>query len=251
MMKGRGRALGAGLLVACVLSAGGCGGDDAKNDASGGAASTGGTAGAAGQGGAAGAPSCDVAPAPTGDATFDEVAKWFHDTSTKWNVPGGALVVYHQGKLHTMVYGSKKADACDPVTAQTRFNGARLASIALAAIAARASQGPNPIVDLDQPITKYIPYFQVHFGTDAEKQRAAKVTLRQLLSYTAGYWPTGWSAGACADIAPPEAQGTRPRGSAGAPKTSASPRGRGAQPFAYALRTIFAIVASCMLLVPS
>ncbi|GMV19784.1 MAG: hypothetical protein AMXMBFR56_80080 [Polyangiaceae bacterium] len=212
----RRRVFGIGL-VACALGAGGCGSDDTKSDASGGSSSTGGAAGAGGQGGAAGSagtggapPSCDTPPAPTGDAMFDDVAKWYFAKMIEAKAPGGALVVYIDGKLHKATFGSKKATACDPVTQGTRFSLTRMAHPLTSLAAVRMALATNPLISLDDPITKWMPELIEHLVDGKSKARGAKLTLRHLLSNTSGYWPVYWSLGACPDIAPPQARGEGP-----------------------------------------
>jgi CubicO group peptidase (beta-lactamase class C family) len=206
-MVGQRRILGCVAVLCAAVGASGCSGDD--DDPAGGG--TGGTSGAAGASGSAGAEACEAVLEPTGDAKFDGLAQYFADKWRAGKVPGGALVVYHEGKLRKMVFGSKRADGCAPVGLGSRFHVPRIANVATALAVIRASTGDSPILDLDKPITTWMPEFVDHFDDEKSKSRAANVTLRHLLSYTSGYSPTTWGkVDTCAEFAPPEAEQVAP-----------------------------------------
>jgi CubicO group peptidase (beta-lactamase class C family) len=193
------------LCVALGVTA--CGGDDPAGDAPG-------SAGAAGSGGAAGTAACDAPPEPTGDAKFDAVAKYFFDEARAQNVPGGAIVVYDKGTLRRMVYGSKSRATCDPIGLQTRFNAGRIGYSLTALAAVRASLEPESPLDLDAPITTWMPDFEAHLGDSISKARAPGITLRRLLSFNSGYWPGffGPPGPWPTDQVPPEARHANPEG---------------------------------------
>jgi CubicO group peptidase (beta-lactamase class C family) len=180
-------------LVALLAVA--CGAKDADVDGNGG--------GAGGQ-----EELCDASPEPTGDEAFDRVAQFFVEKSRAQGVPGGAFVVYHKGELRTLIFGSKRRGRCEPIGPETRFNAGRLGYVMTALAAVRSG------LDLDAPVTAWMPEFVKHLADPASTSRAEGVTLRRLLSFSSGYWPGFWWPPGYCPIAqvPPEAWSTDPEG---------------------------------------
>jgi CubicO group peptidase (beta-lactamase class C family) len=92
--------------------------------------------------------------------------------------PGVALAVTDRnGVLHVATYGFADLKAKKPVTPQTRFEiGSLSKSFTAIALLQLREQGK---LDLNAPITKYIPWFRVQSGF-------APITTHHVLSHTAG-----------------------------------------------------------------
>ena len=99
------------------------------------------------------------------------------------DVPGLALavvdgdrVVWQQG------FGSTERDGGTPVTVDTIFSVQSMTKTFTATAAMQAVQAGR--LDLDEPITTYLPGFRVHSAFEPHPER--RITLRMLLSCTAG-----------------------------------------------------------------
>ncbi len=99
------------------------------------------------------------------------------------NVPGAAVALVCRDGVLARGLGVTLQGGQQPVTATTRFQTASITKMFTAATAlALAEEG---IVDIDQPISEWVPY------TNTDRPFGQPVTLRHLLSHTAGY-PTYW-----------------------------------------------------------
>jgi CubicO group peptidase (beta-lactamase class C family) len=94
-------------------------------------------------------------------------------------LPGFAIGVVKNGKLiYAKGFGVAKLGASTPVTSRSLFHMASVTKTFVAtAVMQLVEQGK---IDLDSPITKYLPYFKM----DDERYRDIKV--RQMLSHTSG-----------------------------------------------------------------
>lgn len=94
-------------------------------------------------------------------------------------LPGFALGVVKNGKLiYAKGFGVAKLGANSPVTSRSLFHMASVTKTFVAtAVMQLVEQGK---IDLDAPITKYLPYFKM----DDERYRDVKI--RQMLSHTSG-----------------------------------------------------------------
>ncbi len=99
------------------------------------------------------------------------------------NVPGLSIaVVDDQGVLWSEGFGYTDWDRKTPVTADTLFSIQSMSkSFTATAIMFAAQDG---LLDLDAPITTYLPNF--HVNSIFEEHPEQKITLRMLLSHTAG-----------------------------------------------------------------
>lgn len=98
-------------------------------------------------------------------------------------VPGLAIaVVDDQGILWSEGFGYTDWDRATPVTADTLFSIQSMSKSFTATAAMFAAQ--DGLVDLDAPITAYLPDFHIH--SIFEEHPEQKITLRMLLSHTAG-----------------------------------------------------------------
>jgi CubicO group peptidase (beta-lactamase class C family) len=99
------------------------------------------------------------------------------------NVPGLAIaVVNDQGILWSEGFGYTDWDRRTPVTADTLFSIQSMSKSFTATAVMFAAQ--DGLVDLDTPITTSLPNFHVH--SIFEEHPEQKITLRMLLSHTAG-----------------------------------------------------------------
>jgi CubicO group peptidase (beta-lactamase class C family) len=100
-----------------------------------------------------------------------------------YDVPGVSLAIVDDGAVvYTQGYGVRSVDTGEPVTPETQFNiGSVTKSFTALAIAQQVDAG---VLDLDAPITDYLPDFQL-----SEPGMTEKLTLRALLSNAAGFAP--------------------------------------------------------------
>ena len=102
----------------------------------------------------------------------------------KDNIPGLAIaVVDDQNILWDEGFGYTDWDRQTPVTPSTLFSIQSMSKSFTATAAMFAAQ--DGLVDLDAPITTYLPNFHVH--SIFEEHPEQKMTLRILLSHTAGF----------------------------------------------------------------
>ena len=100
------------------------------------------------------------------------------------NVPGLAIaVVDDQNILWEEGFGTTDWDRQMPVTPSTLFSIQSMSKSFTATAAMFAAQ--DGLVDLDAPITTYLPDF--HVNSIFEEHPEQKITLRMLLSHTAGF----------------------------------------------------------------
>ncbi len=99
-------------------------------------------------------------------------------------IPGLAIaVVDDQNILWEEGFGYTDWDNRIPVTPNTLFSIQSMSKSFTATAAMFAAQ--DGLVDLDAPITTYLPDF--HVNSIFEEQPEQKITLRMLLSHTAGF----------------------------------------------------------------
>lgn len=125
------------------------------------------------------------APVPTLDAaTVAEIDKLAEDMMGRTGLPGFALGVVKDGQLvYAKGFGTTSLDGGEPVTPQTVFQWAET-SMALTALAAMQLVEEGKL-DLDAPVTDYIPYFKM------KDEGYQDITIRQLLTHTSGIPDSG------------------------------------------------------------
>ena len=100
------------------------------------------------------------------------------------NIPGLAVaLVDDQGILWTEGFGFTDTDRRVPITPDTIFSVQSMSKLFTALGVMRAVQAG--VLDLDAPIITYLPDFSVHSIFEEHPER--KITLRHLLSHTAGF----------------------------------------------------------------
>jgi CubicO group peptidase (beta-lactamase class C family) len=120
-------------------------------------------------------PSVAVTQSPLADT----LARISRDFYTSQKLPGLAVGVLVNGRvIYRAGFGTTRLDGGKPVTPSTLFH---MASITKPFVATAVVQLANAgKVDLDAPITRYMPYFKM------KDPRASTITVRQLLTHTAG-----------------------------------------------------------------
>jgi CubicO group peptidase (beta-lactamase class C family) len=95
------------------------------------------------------------------------------------NIPGLALGVIENGRLaYAGGFGVMKIGEPQPITSETLFH---MASITKPFVATSVMQlWEQGKVDLDAPVTRYVPYFRLH------DSRYSQITVRQMLSHISG-----------------------------------------------------------------
>ncbi len=100
------------------------------------------------------------------------------------HIPGLAVALVDGDRvLWTQGFGHLDGDGSAPVTPDTIFSVQSMSKLFTATAVMRAVQAGR--LNLDVPITTYLPDFTVHSAFEAHPER--KITLRMLLSHTAGF----------------------------------------------------------------
>ncbi|HUY87252.1 MAG TPA: serine hydrolase domain-containing protein [Pirellulales bacterium] len=131
---------------------------------------------------AAESPQPPAAPAPAGMQLYDRlVGEWMK----KWNVPGGQIAVARGGRLVLVrSYGWANAEARTPVKSDSRFRIASVSKPITAVAILRLVEAGR--LDLDATAFELLPQFPLSEAPGGDP-RLARITLRQLLTHTAGW----------------------------------------------------------------
>jgi CubicO group peptidase (beta-lactamase class C family) len=106
------------------------------------------------------------------------------DTMTKQGIPGLAVAVVDGDRpIWIQGFGTTKRGGGTPVTADTTFSVQSMSKTFTATAVMQAVE--RGLIDLDAPITTYLPDFTVHSAFEDHPER--KITLRMLLGCTAGF----------------------------------------------------------------
>jgi CubicO group peptidase (beta-lactamase class C family) len=117
---------------------------------------------------------------PSAEARLrSELEPQIADAISKGRVPGLAIGVVKNGKLiYAKGFGVSKLGADAPVTSRSLFHMASVTKTFVAtAVMQLVEQGK---IDLDAPVTKYLPYFKL------DDDRYRQIKIRQMLSHTSG-----------------------------------------------------------------
>jgi CubicO group peptidase (beta-lactamase class C family) len=124
-------------------------------------------------------------------AVGDEVAASLPHELKEHDIPGVALgIVHSSGETWLKTFGSTRRGGDRPVNEQTIFSVQSISKTYTATLVMLAVQ--EELVNLDEPIASYLPRFTVR--SRFEDDATSKMTLRHLLSHTAGFTheaPTG------------------------------------------------------------
>lgn len=121
-------------------------------------------------------------PAPTTDNVARltvELEPKINDEIGKGQLPGFAIGVVKNGKLiYAKGFGVAKLGTNTPITSRSLFHMASVTKTFVAtAVMQLVEQGK---IDLDAPLTKYLPYFKI------DDERYQTIKIRQMLSHTSG-----------------------------------------------------------------
>jgi len=114
-----------------------------------------------------------------GRASQDKIDAYVQERMSAWSVPGLALAIVEDGKVSvTRGYGLANREQVSAMTPETVVAvGSTTKPFTAAAILQLVEQGK---LDLDAPVTKYLPWFSM------DDPRAKEITVRQLLAHTSG-----------------------------------------------------------------
>lgn len=138
--------------------------------------------------GSAGAAPADAAPeAPQPDVVAELIADYraeIPELMAREDIPGLALVVVDGDTVVWQEgFGTTRAGGSQPVTVDTMFSVQSMSKVFTATAVLQAVQAGR--LDLDVPITTYLPDFTVHSAFESHPERT--ITLRMLLGHTAGF----------------------------------------------------------------
>lgn len=97
----------------------------------------------------------------------------------QYDVPGAAATVLHGDEVVTVVHGVRSVDSNEPVTPQTVFQIGSNTKLYTATLVMQLVDAG--LVELDAPVTRYVPEFRL-----AKEGFAESVTVRHLLTHTSG-----------------------------------------------------------------
>ncbi len=111
--------------------------------------------------------------------TVDKIESIVEQTMSENRVPGVAIGIVKDGEVvYAEGFGEANIESGNPVTSQSLFNVAHITNLFTAtAIMQLVEQGK---IDLDAPVTEYLPYFRL------DDPRYTEITVRQLLDHTSG-----------------------------------------------------------------
>jgi CubicO group peptidase (beta-lactamase class C family) len=112
-------------------------------------------------------------------AAQDRIDAYVQERMAAWSVPGLALAVVEGGQVtFTRGYGDADRAAKTPMTAQTLVAiGSTTKPLTAVAILQLVEDGR---VELDAPVTRYLPWFTL------DDPRSTEITVRELLTHTSG-----------------------------------------------------------------
>jgi CubicO group peptidase (beta-lactamase class C family) len=128
-------------------------------------------------------PSGDVPRTLAADASpeFTAVADRVAALMVTMGVPGAALGILADGQAEHATFGVTSVDGGNRVTPETRFQIGSLSKTFTASAIMRLVEHGR--IDLDAPVRLYLPGLEL-----ADETTAERVTIRHLLTHTAGWW---------------------------------------------------------------
>ncbi len=113
------------------------------------------------------------------DATIAKIEALVQEMMSRNQLPGFALGVVKDGQLaYAKGFGVSSLDDGEPVTPQTVFQWAETSMVPTAMAVLQLAEAGK--IDLDAPITTYLPYFKM------KDERYGDITVRQLLMQRSG-----------------------------------------------------------------
>lgn len=126
-------------------------------------------------------PSSSAGPPPSLEAYDRLVGDWMK----KWNVPGGQIAVARRGRLMLVrTYGLADVEAEKPVANDSLFRIASVSKPITAVAVLRLVEAGR--LDLDDKVFDRLPQFPLSAEQGGDP-RLAQITIRQLLTHTAGW----------------------------------------------------------------
>jgi CubicO group peptidase (beta-lactamase class C family) len=122
----------------------------------------------------------DAGPTSQEKAAWDELLTFVQNDLTKSGTPGASIAVVLHGKLAFAAGVGDRNTNGDPVTTSTLFRVASMSKMIVAATA--MSLVDSGKLDVNAPITQYIPWFSLANGYDA-----TTITTSLLLSHSSGF----------------------------------------------------------------
>lgn len=111
---------------------------------------------------------------------FKSLCEAIQSEMEKSRIPGAAIGIYHKDEIFTNSFGITHKDNPLPVTSDTIFHiGSTTKTFTATVIMMLVDEGK---LELDVPVRTYLPNFKLQDESIAEK-----VTVRQLLTHTAGW----------------------------------------------------------------
>jgi CubicO group peptidase (beta-lactamase class C family) len=128
-------------------------------------------------------PGNDAPEANTTESVVEKYRTLIPQEMRKQHIPGMAIAIVDDNQVvWSEGFGYTDWDGKTPVTADTPFSIQSMTkSFTAAAVMLAVQEG---LVDLDTPVSEYLPDF--HINSIFEDRPEDKITLRQLLSHTAG-----------------------------------------------------------------
>ncbi|WP_318617596.1 serine hydrolase domain-containing protein [Sporosarcina sp. YIM B06819] len=120
---------------------------------------------------------------------FKFVGELIQEAKEQYLAPGIVVNLITNGEIaYSKGFGFSQVDNVDkPITAKTTFSIMSITkSFTATSIMQLVEQG---LLSLDDPVSRYLPYFQVH-----DETLTHQITIRQLLSHTAGFPGDFWIA---------------------------------------------------------
>jgi CubicO group peptidase (beta-lactamase class C family) len=125
-------------------------------------------------------PSAIATPPSAIEPAFEPLHEQIRAAMQRLGVPGVAVGILHEGTEHTAGFGVTNVDHPSSVSAETLFQiGSITKTVTATAIMRLVEAGK---LDLDTPIRSYLPDLRL-----ADESVAVHVTLRHLLTHTAGW----------------------------------------------------------------
>lgn len=121
---------------------------------------------------------------PTINRPFENYNNWFIKVVNEEGIDGAAIAIFDGNKIiWSSTYGYLDNSSDKTINSETIFNIQSISkTITATAVMIAAQKG---LIDLEKPITDYIPKFTVNSCFEEEPQN--KITMRNLLSHTAGF----------------------------------------------------------------
>jgi len=119
-------------------------------------------------------------PHPKFDDKYDEVDAYISQTIDYYNLVGASIAIFSScDTLYSKGYGLKKYGDDDVVDSQTQFRIASLTKMGTAAAAMTLHD--DGLLDLQEPVTEYVPYFNLYYPFDPDE-----ITPHMCLAHTSG-----------------------------------------------------------------